>query len=176
MADVIAYFNYLEGDICLRVNRLSHRLWIRRFFSVISRLGNGGFWVLAGLALLPIKGTAALPEMLQIGLTAGVGILVYKLLKKRLVRERPYINHQGILCGTAPLDRYSFPSGHTLHAASLTIMLWHFAPALLPVVLPFAVLVAASRIVLGLHYPSDVAVGAAIGATLATASLQLFPL
>ena len=175
MADVIAYFNTIEGDICLRVNRLSHRIWLRRFFSVISRLGNGGFWVLAGLALLPLQGKAALPAMLQIALTAGVGIVVYKLLKNRLVRERPYINHRGILCGAVPLDRYSFPSGHTLHAASLTILLCHFEPLLLPVVLPFAVLVAASRIVLGLHYPSDVAVGAVIGAALAAASLQLFP-
>ena len=175
MADVIAYFNCLEGDICLRVNRLSRRLWIRRFFSVISRLGDGVFWVMAGLSLLLFDGRAALPSMLQIAATAGVGIVVYKSLKKRLVRERPYINHQGILCGAVPLDRYSFPSGHTLHAASLTIMLGHFEPMLLPVVLPFAVLVAASRIVLGLHYPSDVAVGAAIGATLATASLQCFP-
>lgn len=174
MADVIAYFNVLEGGICLRVNRLSRWLWIRRFFSVISRLGDGGFWVLAGLAVVLLDGTAALPAMVQMAATAGFGILVYKVLKNRLVRERPYINHREILCGTAPLDRYSFPSGHTLHAANLMIMFWHFEPMLLPVVLPFALLVAASRIVLGLHYPSDVAIGAAIGATLATASLALF--
>jgi undecaprenyl-diphosphatase len=41
---------------------------------------------------------------------------------------------------------------------------------------PFAALVAASRVVLGLHYPSDVAAGALIGATLAVLSMVLFPL
>jgi undecaprenyl-diphosphatase len=39
---------------------------------------------------------------------------------------------------------------------------------------PFAALVAASRPVLGLHYPTDVAAGAAIGALLAAVSLTLY--
>ena len=106
--------------------------------------------------------------------TALAGVLIYKLLKNRLVRERPSLTHGDILCGTAPLDRYSFPSGHTLHAVSLTIMLAHFEPLLLPIALPFAVLVALSRVILGLHYPSDVIVGAVIGASLAGASLAFF--
>ena len=101
-------------------------------------------------------------------------MIIYKLLKSHLVRERPYINHGDILCGTAPLDQYSFPSGHTLHAVSLSIMLSHVEPLLIPVVVPFALLVAASRIILGLHYPSDVVVGALIGAALAKISLGLF--
>ena len=94
-------------------------------------------------------------------------------MKNRLVRERPYITHGEIVCGTAPLDRYSFPSGHTLHAASFTILYGSYEPTLLVVLLPFAVLIAASRIILGLHYPSDVLVGGAIGAAIATASISL---
>ena len=78
-----------------------------------------------------------------------------------------------IVCGMPPLDRYSFPSGHTLHAVSFTIMIAHFEPLLLPVAIPFAILVAASRVILGLHYPSDVIVGALIGASLASASIGL---
>ncbi|MEM6511462.1 MAG: phosphatase PAP2 family protein, partial [Pseudomonadota bacterium] len=96
---------------------------------------------------------------------------VYKSMKKRLVRERPYINHGDILCGAAPLDRYSFPSGHTLHAACFTTMYAHIDPSLLVVLLPFALLVAASRIILGLHYPSDVIVGGSIGLALASVGI-----
>ena len=174
MADVIAYFNYLEGGVCQKINRLSQREWIRRFFSVISRLGDGGGWAVAGVAIVVMQGRPALGPIVQMIATCLVGIALYKFLKNRLVRERPYINHGDILCGAAPLDRYSFPSGHTLHAVSLSIMIGHFEPLLLPVVIPFALLVAASRVILGLHYPSDVIVGAAIGAALATTSIALF--
>ena len=174
MVELISFFNDVEGDLCLRVNRLSHRAWIRRFFTLISKLGDGGFWALMGLALYWKQGLPALPLVLQMGVTAVVGILIYKFLKQRLVRERPYMNHGGIRCGTAPLDRYSFPSGHTLHAVSFTIMFLAFEPTLAVIIVPFAILVAASRVVLGLHYPSDVVVGAAIGASLASASLAIF--
>jgi undecaprenyl-diphosphatase len=94
-------------------------------------------------------------------------------MKTRLARERPYISHGDIQCGPAPLDKYSFPSGHTLHATSFAIMLSQFEPQWIPIVVPFAALVAASRVILGLHYPSDVVVGAAIGAVLASLSLTI---
>lgn len=45
----------------------------------------------------------------QMAATGSVGVILYKLLKNRLVRERPYISHHDILCSTAPLDKYSFP-------------------------------------------------------------------
>lgn len=174
MANVIAYFNDIEGGICQRINRLSRLVWVRRFFALISKFGDIGFWLMMAAVVFAIQGPASLPAILQIAVTGIAGVLIYKALKSRLVRERPYINRGDILCGTAPLDRYSFPSGHTLHAVSFSIMLSQAEPALIPVVAPFALLVAASRIVLGLHYPSDVVVGAVIGAALANSSLALF--
>jgi undecaprenyl-diphosphatase len=90
-----------------------------------------------------------------------------------LVRERPYISLAGVVPGTKALDRYSFPSGHTLHAASFTILAVSSFPQLAWLLVPFAALIAASRVVLGLHYPSDVAAGALIGAGLALLSLVL---
>jgi undecaprenyl-diphosphatase len=107
---------------------------------------------------------------------AGViGMVVYRQLKHRLVRERPFISYAAISLGTAPLDRYSFPSGHTLHAVSFTMIATTHVPELAPVLIPFALLVAASRVVLGLHYPTDVLAGAAIGAVLARATLIVLP-
>lgn len=174
MVEFVSYLNDVESAFCLRVNQLSRTPSVRQFFTVVSKLGDGGFWVMMGAALPIIQGTGAWPAVLQMGLTATIGVLIYKTLKNRLVRERPFINHRGILCGTAPMDRYSFPSGHTLHAASFSTMLLMLESALGLVALLFACLVAASRVILGLHYPSDVVVGAAIGVVLASTSFILF--
>ena len=111
--------------------------------------------------------------MLHVGLTSLVGGQCYAYLKNRLVRPRPYVSHGQIQCQIAPLDQYSFPSGHTLHAVLFTSMFAVYAPAVSIALLPFVALIALSRIVLGLHYPSDVAVGALLGLLIAAFSLPL---
>ncbi|MCP6547780.1 phosphatase PAP2 family protein, partial [Klebsiella pneumoniae] len=64
----------------------------------------------------------------------------------------------------------------TLHAVMVTIVLGYIQPMLLAAMLPFMVLVALSRMVLGLHYPSDVIVGALIGAAVASLIIFVAPL
>jgi undecaprenyl-diphosphatase len=123
-----------------------------------------------------IYGETALYPALRMAAVGLIGLGLYKYLKSRLVRERPYISLAGIVPGTRALDRYSFPSGHTLHAGSFTTLADSSFPELAWLLVPFAALIAASRVVLGLHYPSDVAAGALIGATLAVLSMVLFPL
>lgn len=173
MAAVIEILDDLEIGVCLRVNRLGQKTWIQKFFRSISKLGDGGFWAVMAFALVLLRGPEILPWLLQIAATAIAGVLIYKLLKHYLVRERPYISHGAIQLGAAPLDRYSFPSGHTLHAVSFTLLFGHAEPMLLVICVPFAVLVALSRVILGLHYPSDVLVGAAIGLAAAQVSIGL---
>ena len=73
----------------------------------------------------------------------------------------------------APLDRFSFPSGHTLHAVGFTLLATHAHPELGWFLVPFATMVACSRLVLGLHYPSDVLTGAAIGSFMAASAIYL---
>jgi undecaprenyl-diphosphatase len=75
----------------------------------------------------------------------------------------------------APLDEYSFPSGHTMHAVAFTLLAVVAFPGLAWVLVPFTVLVALSRLVLALHYPSDVLAGAVLGGALASAATALFP-
>jgi undecaprenyl-diphosphatase len=170
---VVQYFDELEIGLCVRINRYGRSAALRRFFAVISRLGDGGAWLLLGATILVLHGAQAVPFILRAVVIAAIGVTIYKLLKYRLVRERPYIASDSILCGTPPLDRYSFPSGHTLHAVCFTTLFGEFEPLLLIVTVPFAVMVAISRVVLGLHYPSDVLAGAAIGAALATVALSI---
>ncbi len=161
--------------VCRHLNRTSRVRFIRAFFSAISRLGDGIFWyglILLIIVLNPGPGFLHAAQMLVTGVA---GILVYKLLKSRTVRPRPFTRRDDIELGTAPLDQYSFPSGHTLHAFSFGLIACAHYPWLYVPLGIFVVLVALSRMVLGLHYPTDVLAGATIGALLATISLSLIP-
>lgn len=161
----------IELSLCLALNRFCARRYVERVFSLISRLGNGVFWYTL-IALLPaIYGTRAFKASIHLAAVGAVGVIVYKLVKSTMVRQRPYVTHGAIRRGTAPLDLYSFPSGHTLHAVSFSLVAVTYYPQLAWLVAPFAALVALSRVVLGLHYPSDVVVGAAMGLGIAQLSL-----
>jgi undecaprenyl-diphosphatase len=162
-----------EFRFCARLNRSCRRDSVRDVFRLVSRLGDGVLWYLLMLLLPVWYGEAGLKPALVMAVTSSVGWAFYKALKSRLVRERPYITFERILPGTTPLDRYSFPSGHTLHAVCFTWLATAYFPELGLILVPFSILVAASRVVLGLHYPSDVLAGGAIGATLAISALAL---
>jgi undecaprenyl-diphosphatase len=165
------WIDALETAWCLRLNRGCRKDAVRQAFAVISRLGNGVFWY-TQMALLPmLHGQAGLDAFLKMAIAGLAGVALYKWLKQRLVRERPCVSMIGIVRGAVPLDRYSFPSGHTLHAVSFSTLLIASFPQYAWLCAPFTVLVAISRVVLGLHYPSDVAAGALIGASLAWAML-----
>ena len=136
---------------------------IAAFFKGISRLGDGWFWYVMLFTALAAHGTSAILPLVVTMLLSATGLAVYKILKLKTVRPRPYQVHQVIVLGERPLDVFSFPSGHTLQAVLFTATLGSYYPELLSIMLPFAILVALSRVVLGLHYPTDVLVGAGIG-------------
>lgn len=162
----------LELSLCLYFNRACHRRNIERFFAIISRLGDGLFWYSLMLVFAVLYYPDGLKAALHMGGVALVGLLLYKQTKDRMVRQRPSLTWAQIHRGAAPLDPYSFPSGHTLHAVSFTIIALSYYPALWWLLVPFSVLVALSRLILGLHYPSDVLAGALIGAGLAMLSFN----
>lgn len=155
--------NDLDLDLCLRFNRLAHIGFWRSFFRIVSRLGDGVFWyALMGILLLA-DGTRALPTVGRMALVGLLGLLIYKWLKTRTSRPRPCEVYAAVTAEAPALDRFSFPSGHTLHAVSFSVVACAGYPDLAPMLFPFAALIAISRPVLGLHYPSDVLAGALLG-------------
>lgn len=171
---LIARFDQAEYRLCRQLNRGAEQRLLLPLMRVASRLGDGVVWYVL-LALLPaIYGYRGAHAALVMAVTGMIGLLLYKLLKHGLVRERPFIRHAGITLAMPPLDRYSFPSGHTLHAVSFTTQAVNLAPELGWVLIPLAALIAMSRVVLGLHYPSDVLAGALLGAGIAAGAGALY--
>ncbi|OHV11975.1 phosphatase PAP2 family protein [Kushneria phosphatilytica] len=158
----------LEWKACNRLARLGAYRPLLRVLRLASRLGDAPAWVALCFTVPIFRGLYGWLLAVCFGLSAAVGGLFYRFVKNRLCRERPYISFE-IPCTMPPLDRYSFPSGHTLHAVMFTTLFATYVPILLIIVLPFAILVMLSRVILGLHYLTDVAAGALIGFLLAEA-------
>jgi undecaprenyl-diphosphatase len=166
MRTALAALTTFERRACVRWNRVSLRPGWGALFAAASRLGNGIAWY-ALIAAMPVAaggyGFAVAVRMTATGIACT---LLYTALKRSTRRERPCHAVDGLTMTVAPLDRFSFPSGHTMHAFAFTIVATAAFPLLGWVLVPFTVVVAASRLVLGLHWFSDVVAGAALGCAL----------
>src|SRR5215813_5410554 len=160
-----------DSALCIRFNGAVRIAPVRGFFRVVSRLADGVFWYSLMLALLAAGGTSAPGAVARMVATGLVCTLIYKWLKSKTSRPRPFAVERAVRAGADPLDPFSFPSGHTLHAVAFSIVAIAFYPALAWLLIPFTLLVATSRVVLGLHYPSDVLAGGALGALIASVFL-----
>ena len=98
-----------------------------------------------------------------------LGLAIFSLAKRAARRARPSSLHAVM---KAP-DRFSMPSGHATCAWAIAITLSALLPGVAALALCWALAVSISRVVLGVHYPFDVAAGAAIGSLAATVLLAL---
>lgn len=160
-----------EWQLCQRVTQLTlYRPW-RLTLQTASKLGDWPVWVLL-IAAQPWLQPNGVWRIMQYSAIALFAVAIYKLVKTRLCRERPFITYLGgVHCGEPARDKYSFPSGHTMHAVMFSVLVAAHTPWLLPIVIPLSLLIAVSRVGLGLHYVSDVIAGAAMGYGFALLSL-----
>lgn len=165
---------FIEWDLqsSIRINRAVHIPSVRAFFATISRMGDGPLWY-ALMLILPFTATQGLTASLHMVIFGLLGVSTYKIIKAKTSRPRPFVQCPEITLGCPPLDQWSFPSGHTLHAVGFSVILCHHFPSLAWTCIPFAGLVAASRVILGLHFVSDVIMGASIGLLISSAIITL---
>jgi undecaprenyl-diphosphatase len=165
--------NHFDSVLCIKVSHASQYPIVRDWFRLMSRLGDGVFWYTMLIGVVLVQGKPAYLPAFHIVVTGLLGTLVYKWLKGKTLRPRPYQVLQDVWLTGKPLDYFSFPSGHTLHAAIFTFMTLAYYPSLALLVIPFSIMVAMSRVVLGLHYPSDVLAGAVIGFVMSVISISI---
>jgi undecaprenyl-diphosphatase len=173
----VSVIHWVEvGDHCLmrRVNRWRAPLWLRLWMVAATRGGDGWLWYASGILVALFGGAERVPALLAAALAVSVGIALFLVLKRSFGRQRPCALEPHCWATLLPPDQFSFPSGHTITAFAMAISLGVSYPALLPGLLFCAASVAISRIVLGMHFLSDVIAGALLGATLGYASAALF--
>jgi undecaprenyl-diphosphatase len=162
-----------DDSLCLSLNRAQSHAALLWMFRGVNWLGDGVFWYALMLALLLAHGAGAALPVLHMILVGIACTSAYKLLKRGTLRPRPYEVLERVAAGAVPLDGFSFPSGHTLHAVAFTLVACSYFPTLAALLVSFTLLTAASRVILGLHYPSDVLAGAGIGALIGCVSLGI---
>jgi undecaprenyl-diphosphatase len=172
-----AVWNQIQSSdhrLMRRVHRWRAPRWFRILTVFATRSGDGWLWYALGLILVIYGG-----EHRWLALGAGIfaaatGIFLFRALKRTSRRKRPYEIEPHCWAAILPPDKYSFPSGHSITAFAVAMSIGLFYPQLEICLLVAALLIAASRIILGMHFLSDVIAGSAIGAALGFASFHIF--
>jgi undecaprenyl-diphosphatase len=156
------------------VNRWRPPRWMRMWMIAATRGGDGWLWYAMGLVIALFGGPERFVALAAATTSTGLGIGLFLKLKRLCARKRPCAIEPHCWATLLPPDQFSFPSGHTITAFAVATSLGAFYPALLVSLLFCAVSVAVSRILLGMHFLSDVIAGAGIGGLLGYAAVAAF--
>jgi undecaprenyl-diphosphatase len=141
---------------------------------VASRVGDGWLWYALGLILLLFGGHNRFRAVGAAAVAEAISASLFLWIKKLAGRKRPCEIGQNCWATLLPPDQFSFPSGHSMTAFSVAVPTSLFYPSLEAGLLFCAISIALSRIVLGLHFLSDVIVGSALGAVIGYSVYYLF--
>jgi undecaprenyl-diphosphatase len=156
------------------INGLPHTPTSDRYVSVLSDLGEGLGWVAGGMALAILGGSKGRRAgMASAAASLAATYVVQQRIKPLFRRVRPFVNREARVVGSRPAD-HSFPSGHTASSFAAATALAFFYPRAAPLAYTMATGVALSRVHLGVHFPSDAAVGGVIGVGIGTFGAWVF--
>jgi undecaprenyl-diphosphatase len=152
-----------DYSVMRRANNWEAPRWVRLYVLSATRGGDGWLWYAMGLAILVLGGKTRFEAVGAAGISSVLSILLFLWLKRLTGRRRPCHIQPHCWATLLPPDQFSFPSGHTMTAFAVAVPLALFYPSLAIGVFFCALSIATSRILLGMHFLSDVVAGALIG-------------
>jgi undecaprenyl-diphosphatase len=171
---MIEYIATRDHRLMRRVHRWRPPRWFRLWMIYATRGGDGWLWYGFTALILFYGGPPRLAAVAAAWTACGAGAILFLVLKKMAGRKRPNALEPHCWATLLPPDQFSFPSGHTITAFAFTLAVGSIYPNSLGVLLFCAFSVATSRIVLGMHFLSDVLVGALVGSGLGYAGFLIF--
>ncbi|MGB0842666.1 MAG: phosphatase PAP2 family protein [Pseudoalteromonas shioyasakiensis] len=148
-------------------------IWLRRSALGFSKSGDGGLYVVLFLGFWWFTEQLHF-QQLAMSILVGFAIErpIYFLAKKRIARVRPC---DSLVQGAylVPSDQFSLPSGHSAGAFVVATILTIYFPEFAVLWLMWASGVAASRVIIGVHYPADVVIGAVMGSSCAVLAVMV---
>ena len=158
--------------------RLSRRMRIpdnlraaRVVAMIVAHLGDTWVW-LAASALAYWKGSADVRRVvLLMGAAVVVTVTIGAVIKTFVRRRRPQAHPSGLY--SRRWDRHSFPSGHAGRVAAVAMSISFAFPEWTPAAWAYALGVAATRVMLGVHWLGDVLFGLALGSAVGAVAFAL---
>ncbi len=148
--------------------------WMDGFWRFITSLGNAGwFWIMTAAFLLLFPKTRRIGGAAALSMFFGF-LLTNVLLKNLVARTRPYDLYEALIPLIEKPHDFSFPSGHTCVSFAAALVYMRMAPGAwgkASVIL--AVLIAFSRMYVGVHYPTDVLGGLMVGAVVSVLAVWI---
>lgn len=158
--DIIQTFDY---DILQLIMESCRGDTASKVWTAITSLGNvGALWITCAVALLFFRKTRRAGVAMLAALALGL-LIGNVVIKHFVMRPRPFVVHPEVLELVTPGDKWSFPSGHALSAFAAASALFCFHRPGGVLALLTATVIAFSRLVVGVHYPTDVLAGVLIG-------------
>jgi undecaprenyl-diphosphatase len=147
----------------IALNKWQERRALLTAYRAISRSADGQLYVLIALVAMVWGNDQAALALKTAVLAFGIEVPAFILLKKAIRRDRPFVHLAQSKTALTPSDQFSMPSGHTAAAFVAASLVFVFLPGLSYLAFLWASMVGVSRVVLGVHNPTDVVAGAALG-------------
>ena len=169
-----------EHALVYRLHALEVHPFLNRLLRLFVRIDDGWAWPIVAAILYCLLPWAHFKSIVgQALLAVAISLPIYWGFKYLFRRNRPYIALDGISARVPPLDKYSFPSGHTMNNLAVAMTLALNLPHLWPLALAIPLALGFLRILFGVHFLTDIVGGALFGALSALSAhwlfLQLFP-